>query len=47
MLHYHRVDIIARINVNAPHQLDEFPRFGPIVAAGLVYVLADEEKGQL
>ena len=39
------VDIVAGIDVNAPHKLDELPRLGLVVAAGLVYGFADEMKG--
>ncbi|MEJ7606697.1 MAG: hypothetical protein WKF37_10610 [Bryobacteraceae bacterium] len=35
------VDIVASVDVDAPHELDEFPRLGLAVAFCLVYGFAD------
>ena len=45
MPEHHRVDVVAGIDIDAPHQLDELPRLGLVVAAGLVDIFADEVKG--
>ena len=39
------VDVVLRIDVDAPHELDELPRLGQIVTAGLVDRLANEMEG--
>ena len=39
------LDIVARIDVDAPHELDDLSRFSQVVAAGLVDRLANELEG--
>jgi hypothetical protein len=40
-----RVDVVAGAHMNTTHKLDKLPRFGLIMAAGLVDGLADQAKG--
>lgn len=37
-----RINIGVRIDIDAAHKLDDFPRLGLIVGAGLVEVFTDE-----
>jgi hypothetical protein len=39
--------VVARVCIDASHELDELARFGLVVAARLVDVLADEVKGHV
>jgi hypothetical protein len=40
-----RADVVAGAHINTTHKLDKLPRFGLIMAAGLVDGLADQVKG--
>ncbi|WP_323131037.1 hypothetical protein [Sinorhizobium medicae] len=41
------VDIVIRIDVDAPHELHDPARFSQVVAAGFIKRFADEVKGHL
>ena len=40
MLENHRIDIVPRVHINAPHQMDELPPLSLIMAAILIYSLS-------
>ena len=39
-----RIGIVLRIDINAAHELDKLPRFGQVVAAGLIQCFANQVK---